>query len=146
MRSDETFRVSATTAIRGNGTPRNDHLHHSQQKFRDLQVALVAGAVKCNQNFVRQAPRVATRLARSCFTTDAFAALAHPAEPAPRRFTTSLQSKNEESRRTGAALAIYCRNGGSERLHDERRENHRDSADDRAALGDPNHRAIRRRL
>jgi hypothetical protein len=50
MRRDQGFRVSPAIAVRG--TPRQHHLQELDQVFRDLKIALVAGLMKGDQDFV----------------------------------------------------------------------------------------------
>ncbi len=59
VRGDKAFHVPAARAVRGQRAAGQHHLQNVQQLFRNLKIALIAGMMERDQNFVGQTSAVA---------------------------------------------------------------------------------------
>ncbi len=78
VRRDQTLHIAPPGAVGSQWPPGQHHLQNMEQLFRDLEITLITGMVKGDQDFVRQAPTLARRAAWSRFSTDFLVSLAHP--------------------------------------------------------------------
>jgi hypothetical protein len=77
MGGDQAFHVAPARAVGREWAARQHHLEHMQKLFRYLEVRLVAGVVKSDENLVGQAPAVSRRSRRTGFPANIVIAANH---------------------------------------------------------------------
>ncbi len=77
MRRYKALHVSSSCSIGSQWTTCQHHLQNMKKLFSDLEIRLVAGVMKGNQNFVRKAPAIPRRPADAGFPARIILSLAH---------------------------------------------------------------------
>src|SRR4051794_19182682 len=77
VRGDQALHVAPARAVGCYRTARQHHLQNMQELLGHLEIALVAGVMKCDQDLIGETPAIPGRSAWTCFATDLFVSLNH---------------------------------------------------------------------
>ena len=109
MRRDEAIQVPSPIAILVRGIAVHHHLQDAQQSLRHLEVALIAGLVKWDQDLVEQPPPgVSRRLRRVIVAWDWLIVWRHPAPREAGSTTIRPADRNRRPQPEEEALLALC--------------------------------------